>query len=72
MSSASNIGKHPDIAGKLEQKAEQAGQTVADPREAARRRRLAALKAAEGLWMNRTDVPRDGVEAQEQLRSEWP
>jgi len=38
---------------------------------AARQRRLTALKAAEGLWKNRTDVPKDGVKAQEQLRAEW-
>ncbi|MFK3740939.1 hypothetical protein [Massilia sp. TN1-12] len=37
----------------------------------ARARRLAALKAAEGLWKDRTDIPRDGIEAQEQLRAEW-
>lgn len=37
----------------------------------ARARRLAALKAAEGMWANRTDIPLDGVKAQEQLRAEW-
>ena len=37
----------------------------------ARARRLAALQAAEGLWKDRTDIPRDGVTAQEQLRAEW-
>ncbi|MFP5390173.1 MAG: hypothetical protein ACLGI6_01300 [Gammaproteobacteria bacterium] len=42
-----------------------------DPREAARQRRAAALKAAEGLWKDRTDLPKDGVQAQEQLRNEW-
>jgi hypothetical protein len=39
--------------------------------EAARRRRVAALKVAEGLWKDRTDIPKDGVQAQEQLRAEW-
>lgn len=39
--------------------------------ELARRRRLAALTVAEGLWKDRTDVPKDGVQAQEQLRAEW-
>jgi hypothetical protein len=39
--------------------------------EAKRRRLAAALKAAEGLWKDRTDIPKDGVEYQEQLRSEW-
>ena len=46
--------------------------TKEDPLVQARARRLAALKAAEGLWKDRTDVPKDGVEAQEQLRAEWP
>jgi len=36
-----------------------------------RRRRMAALKLAEGLWRDRTDVSKDGVEHQEQLRIEW-
>lgn len=36
------------------------------------RRRIAALKAAEGLWKNRTDISKDGLEYQEQLRAEWP
>jgi hypothetical protein len=39
--------------------------------EFARRRRRAVLAAAEGLWRNRTDVPKDGVQAQEELRAEW-
>jgi hypothetical protein len=42
-----------------------------DPLVAARARRLLALQAAEGLWKDRTDIPKDGVEAQEQLRVEW-
>lgn len=42
-----------------------------DPLAAARARRLAALQAAEGLWKDRTDIPKDGVTAQEQLRGEW-
>jgi hypothetical protein len=37
----------------------------------ARARRLAALQAAEGLWKDRTDIPKDGVQVQEQLRAEW-
>ncbi len=41
--------------------------------QAARRQRLrAALAAAEGLWKDRKDIPKDGVEYQEQLRTEWP
>ncbi len=37
----------------------------------ARARRLAALQAAEGLWKDRTDISKDGVKTQEQLRDEW-
>ena len=43
----------------------------AGPLAAARQRRKAALSAAEGLWKDRTDLPKDGVEAQERLRTEW-
>ena len=43
-----------------------------DPLAAARARRLLALQAAEGLWKDRIDIPKDGVAAQEQLRAEWP
>lgn len=49
-------------------------ETTPRPEEAlaqARARRLAALKAAEGMWADRTDIPLDGVLAQEQLRAEW-
>lgn len=35
------------------------------------RRRLEAVKRAEGLWKDRDDIPKDGVEYQEKLRSEW-
>lgn len=42
-----------------------------DPLVAARARRLLALQAAEGLWSDRVDIPKDGVAAQEQLRAEW-
>lgn len=45
--------------------------TTEDPLVHARARRLAALKAAEGLWKDRSDIPKDGVKAQDQLRSEW-
>ena len=44
---------------------------VVNPLEAARQRRAAALKMAEGLWKDRADMPKDGVQAQEQLRAEW-
>lgn len=57
------IGQNPDEEAKLE--------PAVGPIEAARSRRLAALEAAEGLWKDRTDIPKDGVKAQEQLRSEW-
>lgn len=35
------------------------------------RRRLGALKAIFGLWADREDIPKDGVEYQRQLRAEW-
>lgn len=47
-------------------------EAVSDPLEIKRLRRASALKAAEGLWKDRTDIPKDGVEYQNQLRAEWP
>jgi|GEM_PF-3095065 len=44
---------------------------ILNTQEERRRRRAVALKAAEGLWRDRTDVPKDGVAYQEQLRAEW-
>ena len=41
------------------------------PQDAARLRRAAALKAAEGLWKDRVEMAKDGVQVQEQLRAEW-
>lgn len=46
-------------------------EATTESKEEHRRRRVSALKAAEGLWKNRTDVPKDGIEYQEQLRAEW-
>jgi len=45
--------------------------TMASPLMQARARRLIVLKAAEGLWKDRTDIRKNGVEVQEQLRAEW-
>ena len=45
---------------------------IPNAQEERRRRRVAALKAAEGLWKDRTDIPKDGAEYQDQLRDEWP
>ena len=42
-----------------------------DPLEARQSGRFVALKAAEGLWKDRTDIPKDGVKYQNQLRGEW-
>jgi hypothetical protein len=61
MGEAKHLDGHPDLLA-------EAG---TNPQDAARQRRAAALKAAEGLWKNRTDIPKDGVQAQEQLRAEW-
>lgn len=38
--------------------------------EEQKRLRAEALRAAEGMWRSRTDIPLDGVEYQEQIRSE--
>lgn len=35
------------------------------------RKRLEALKGIFGLWADREDIPKDGVEYQRQLRAEW-
>ena len=35
-----------------------------------KRLRAEALRAAEGMWKNRDDIPLDGVAYQEQVRSE--
>ena len=43
-----------------------------EAQEERRRRRLAALQAAEGLWKDRTDIPKDGAQYQDLLRAEWP
>ena len=40
--------------------------------EEQKRRRAEAVKAVEGMWKGRTDIPLDGVEYQEQIRNEWP
>ncbi|MES2299143.1 MAG: hypothetical protein V4582_19005 [Pseudomonadota bacterium] len=63
MPTQKQIGEPADLAAQSE--------SPPDPMEAKRRRLAAALKAAEGLWKDRTDIPKDGVEYQEQLRSEW-
>lgn len=65
MATLKNLGEHPDLVVAPE------SPQADDPLEARRRRRLAALKAAEGLWKDRTDIPKDGVEYQNQLRGEW-
>lgn len=65
MATLKQSGEPPDLAAKPESPA------PLDPMEAKRRRLAAALKAAEGLWKDRTDIPKDGVEYQRQLRTEW-
>lgn len=74
MSSAKPIGRHAGVApGKAAPAAPAVSpaQAAPDPLAQARTRRMAALMAAEGLWKGRADLPQDGVQAQEQLRSEW-
>ncbi|NHZ36823.1 hypothetical protein [Massilia rubra] len=65
MATLKKIGEHPDLSAPHEP-------PPLSPMEVKRRRLAAALKAAEGLWKDRKDMPKDGVEYQEQLRSEWP
>jgi len=64
MGTSANVRPHAELASN----AEGAPAIV----EASRLRRAAALKAAEGLWKDRADIPKDGVEYQNQLRAEWP
>lgn len=58
----------PDIAEKLDLPIRRPSGTL----EEQHRRRKEAVKRAEGLWKDRTDIPKDGVEYQDKLRSEWP
>ena len=44
---------------------------VEDTIEARRARRMAALKKVAGIWMNRPDIPADGLDYQRKLRAEW-
>lgn len=57
-----------------EAEADQATLTVSlrATQEASLQRLRLALKAAEGLWKNRDDLPKDGLQYQRQLRDEWP
>ena len=64
MDTPTNVSEHANLFAKTKA----APNTLA----ANRARRAAALKAAEGLWKDRTDIPKDGVEYQNQLRAEWP
>ncbi|MES2165031.1 MAG: hypothetical protein V4476_28075 [Pseudomonadota bacterium] len=66
MATLKNIVEHPSPSATPEPSA-----LPLVPMDAKRRRLVAALKAAEGLWKDRTDIPKDGVEYQEQLRAEW-
>lgn len=60
MGTLHDVGDHPA-----------APEPTLESQDERRRRRTAALKVAEGLWKDRTDIPKDGVEYQEQLRAEW-
>lgn len=44
---------------------------VKDTIEARRARRMAALRKVAGIWSDRTDIPADGLDYQQALRSEW-
>lgn len=66
MATPKNLGEHLDLAATPEPEPQ-----PLESLEARRHRRLAALNAAEGLWKDRTDIPKDGVEYQNKLRGEW-
>lgn len=42
-----------------------------DPAAQARKRRADALKRVAGIWLNRTDIPADGLDYERELRAEW-
>lgn len=62
------MGAKPDVTEKLDLPIRRPSGTL----EEQQRRRQEAVKRAEGLWKDRTDIPKDGVEYQEKIRSEWP
>lgn len=61
------MGTKPDVNEKLTVPIRRPAGTL----EEQQLRREAAVKRAEGLWKDRTDIPKDGVEYQEKIRSEW-
>jgi hypothetical protein len=46
--------------------------TAGDTIEARRARRMAALQKIAGMWVDRADIPADGLEYQRDLRGTWP
>lgn len=42
-----------------------------DTAEGRKARRKAALDRAFGMWRNRTDIPKDGLEYERMMRDEW-
>lgn len=62
------MGAKPDVTEKLDLPIRRPSGTL----EEQHRRRQEAVRRAEGLWKDGTDIPKDGVEYQDQLRSEWP
>jgi hypothetical protein len=61
------MGAKPDVSEQLIVRVRRPVGT----RDEQQRRREDAIKRAEGLWKDRTDIPKDGVEYQEKIRSEW-
>lgn len=45
--------------------------TEEQEQEERRQKRLEVLKKTCGLWKDRTDVPKDGLEYQRMMREEW-
>lgn len=62
------MGAKPDVDERLTVPIRRPAGTL----EEQKRRRGEALKALEGMWKGRTDIPLDGVEYQKQIRGEWP
>lgn len=61
------MGAKPGVSEKLTVPVRRPAGTL----EEQQRRREEAVKRAEGLWKDRTDIPKDGVEYQNKIRSEW-
>ena len=60
-------GKHPALVASMSDATDDE-----DTIEGRRARRMKALLPVAGLWVNRKDIPADGLEYQQAMRAEWP